>query len=43
MTIKSKTTMDQINITSVQTHGRQILNYALKKTGSLANEFEMNQ
>ena len=41
MTIKSKTTMDQINITSIQVHGRQILNYALKVGFFIWHYFEM--
>jgi hypothetical protein len=41
MTIRSKTTLDQINITSVQTHGRQVLNYALKVGLFIWHYFEM--
>ena len=41
MTIKSKTTMDQINTTSIQTHGRQLLNYALKVGFFIWHYFEM--
>lgn len=33
--------MDQINITSVQTHGRQVLNYALKVGFFIWHYFEM--
>ena len=41
MTIRTKTTMDQINITSIQTHGRQVLNYALKVGFFIWHYFEM--
>ena len=41
MTIRSKTTTDPINITSVQTQGRQLLNYALKVGLFIWHYFEM--
>jgi hypothetical protein len=41
MTIKSKTTMDQINITSIQVPGRQVLTYALKVGFFIWHYFEM--
>jgi hypothetical protein len=41
MTIKTKTTMDRINITSIQTPGRQILSYALKVGFFIWHYFEM--
>lgn len=41
MTIKSKTTMDHINIASIQVYGRLLLKYALKAGFFIWHYFEM--
>ena len=41
MKIKTKTTMDQMDITSIQTQSRQVLNYALKVGFFIWHYFEM--